>query len=180
DAALLHENLGSYTAYVKGVHAVPETNIANLVKIRKGNMEDGWNRMDTTIDTTISFSPADHAALETRSCRVEILPDGRVLIYSSTQGPHYIKKLFSQTFQIEAGEISVHTPVVGGAFGGKGTAQWEFIAYLASKAVNGKIVSLTNTREEDLITSPVHMVLQAYVKLGSTKEGILTLAGYRF
>ena len=180
DAALLHENLGSYTAYVKGVHAVPETNIANLVKIRKGNMEDGWNRTDTTIDTTISFSPADHAALETRSCRVEILPDGRVLIYSSTQGPHYIKKLFSQTFQLEAGKISVHAPIVGGAFGGKGSVQLEFIAYLASKAVNGKVVSITNTREEDLITSPVHIGLEATVKLGATKEGKLTLAAYHF
>src|SRR5699024_8108203 len=178
DAALLHENLGSYTAYVKGVHAVPDTNIANLVKIRKGNMQDGWDKTETTIDTTISFSPADHAALETRSCRVEILPDERVLIYSSTQGPHYIKKLFSQTFQLDTRQISVHASVVGGAVGGTGAVQLEFLAYLASKAVNGKIVSITNTRDDDLITSPVHIGLEATVKLGATKDGKLTLAAY--
>lgn len=180
DAVRLHENLGSYTAYVKGVHAIPDTNIANLVKIRKGNMEDGWDKTDTTIDASVSFSPADHAALETRSSQVEILPDGRVLISSSTQGPHYIKKLFSQTFQIDAGKISVRTPIVGGAFGGKGTVQLEFIAYLASKAVNGKRVSITNSREDDLITSPVHIGLEATVKLGATKDGKLTLAGFHF
>src|SRR5699024_11653309 len=67
DAIRLHENLANYTAYVKGVHAVPGTNIANLIKIRKGDMEAGWDETDTTIDASVSFSPADHAALETRS-----------------------------------------------------------------------------------------------------------------
>src|SRR5699024_11465902 len=125
--------------------AVPGTNIANLIKIRKGDMEAGWDETDTTIDASVSFSPADHAALETRSSQVEILPAGRVLISSSTQGPHYIKKLFSQTFQIDSGKISVHTPMVGGAFGEKGTVQLEFIANLESQAVCGKRVSITNS-----------------------------------
>lgn len=52
--------------------------------------------------------------------------------------------------------------------------QLEFIAYLCSKAVGGRQVKLTNTREEDFITSPVHIGLDAKIKLGSTKAGRLT------
>src|SRR5690625_3872192 len=120
---LIHENLANYKVQVEGVHAIPETNIANLTKIRKGNMEKGWDQCETTIEAKLSFSPADHAALETRVARAEILPDGRVMIYSATQGPFYVKKLLSQFFKIDAGKISVHTPMIGGAFGGKGTVQ---------------------------------------------------------
>src|SRR5699024_608238 len=149
-------------------------------KIRKGHMEKGWDQCETTIEAKLSFSPADHAALETRVARAEILPDGRVMIYSATQGPFYVKKLLSQYFNIDAGKISVHTPMVGGAFGGKGTVQLEFIVYLASRAVGGKMVKLVNSREEDLITSPVHIGLDATVKLGASNDGKIHAAQYRF
>ncbi|WP_106497342.1 xanthine dehydrogenase family protein molybdopterin-binding subunit [Lentibacillus sp. Marseille-P4043] len=180
DAPLIHENLGDYQVQVEGVHAIPNTNIANRTKIRKGNIATAWEKSDVTIETDLSFSPADHAALETRVARVEILPDERVMIYSATQGPFYIKKLFSQFFNLDAGKISVHTPMVGGAFGGKGTVQLEFLAYLASRAVGGKMVKIENSREEDLITSPVHIGLEARVRLGASSDGKLQAAEYEF
>ncbi len=179
-APLIHENMRDYTVMVEGVHAIPNTNIANLTKIRKGNMESGWKESDVTIEASFSFSPADHAALETRVARAEILENGEVKIYSSTQGPFYVQKLLSEFFNLDAGKISVETPLVGGAFGGKGCVQLEFIVYLASLAVGGKMVSLVNTREEDLISSPVHLGLEAAIKLGATKDGKLKAAHYEF
>lgn len=180
NAPLIHENLGSYKVMVEGVHAIPNSNTANLTKIRKGNMQTGWDASSTIIETDLSFSPADHAALETRVARTEISPDGRVMIYSSTQGPFYIKKLLHQFFNIKPGKISVHTPMLGGAFGGKGTVQLEFLTYLASRAVGGALVRLANSREEDLITSPVHIGLEAKVKLGASTDGKLQAAEYEF
>lgn len=180
DASLIHEHLGKYTTMVEGVHAIPKTNIANLTKIRKGNMEKGWEESDITIEANFSFGPADHVALETRVVRAEILHDGRVMIYSSTQGPFYVQKMLSEFFNIDAGKISVQTPLVGGAFGGKGCVQLEFTAFLASRAVGGRMVRLVNTREEDLVTSPVHLGLEATVKLGATRAGKLTAAQYEY
>ena len=167
DAPLVHEHLGTYKVMVKGLQAKPKTNIANHTKIRKGNFEEAWQAADTTIEKRFSFSPSDHAALETRVARVEILPDGRVLVYTSTQGPFYVRKLMSQFLGIDMGKISVHTTVIGGAFVGKGTVQLEFLAYLASRAVGGRTVKIANTREEDMITSPVHIGLTAHVKLAA-------------
>lgn len=180
DAPLIHEQLDTYKVQVEGVHAIPHTNTANLTKIRKGHMERGWQKSDVTVEANLSFSPADHAALETRVARVEILPDERVMVYSSTQGPFYVQKLLSQFLNVDAGKISVHTPMLGGAFGGKGTVQLEFIAYLASKAVGGAMVKVVNTREEDLITSPVHIGLDAKIKLGASRDGKLQAAEYEF
>ncbi|WP_097028268.1 xanthine dehydrogenase family protein molybdopterin-binding subunit [Clostridium peptidivorans] len=175
DSPLVHEKLGEYEI-IDEVFPEPNTNIANRTKIRKGDMKKGWYESEVTVEASFSFPPSDHAAMETRSVRVRILPDGRVIIYSSSQAPFTIKKLISHFFNIDPGKVIVHVPLVGGAYGGKTAVQLEFIAYLCSKAVGGRQVKLTNKREEDLITSPVHIGLDAKVKFGCTKAGRLTAA----
>jgi hypothetical protein len=42
----------------------------------------------------------------------------------------------------------------------------EFIAYSILSAVGGKAVRLANSRELDMISSPVHIGLAASIKLG--------------
>lgn len=172
DATLIHENLASYRV-VKSCNPVANSNIANHVKIRKGDMEKGWSDSEVIIESNISIPQSDHAAMETRSVRAEIKPDGQVIIHSTSQSTFIIRKKLSRHFGIDAGKITVHTPLVGGAFGGKAAVQLEMIAYLASKAVGGKEIILVNSREEDMISSPCRIGLDAKVKLGATKEGQL-------
>jgi CO/xanthine dehydrogenase Mo-binding subunit len=175
DSPLVHEKLGEYEI-IDETFPEPNTNIANRTKIRKGDIQKGWNESEVNVEASFSFPPSDHAAMETRSVRARILPDGRVIIYSSSQAPFAIKELISRFFNIHPGNVIVHVPFVGGAYGGKTPVQLEFIAYLCSKAVGGRPVKLTNTREEDLVTSPVHIGLDAKIKLGCTKAGRLTAA----
>lgn len=175
DAVLVHEKLSDYKI-MEQVFPEPNTNIANRTKIRKGDMEKGWRESEVIAEGEISFSPSDHAAMETRSARAEIKPDGRVIIFASSQSPFVIKELISKFFNVEEGKVIVNVPFVGGAYGGKTPVHLEFIAYLCSKAVGGRMVKLTNTRREDLIASPVHIGLEAKVKLGCTKDGLLKAA----
>ncbi len=175
NAFLVHENLNNYRR-VKQCYPKPGTNIASEVKIRKGDMVKGWAESDTIVEESFVLPQADHIAMETRSVRLRISKDGNVIIHSTTQGPYIIRKKLSRHFGIDVGKITVHTPMVGGAFGGKAAVQLEMIAYLASKAVDGREVILVNTREEDMISSPCRIGLEARVKLGATKEGVLKAA----
>ncbi|WP_100401207.1 xanthine dehydrogenase family protein molybdopterin-binding subunit [Bacillus sp. FJAT-44742] len=181
NAPLVHENLGSYER-IEHVYPEPNTNIADRTKIRKGNMEKGWKESDVTVEANFSFGPSDHIAMETRCVTAEIRPDGVVVFSSATQSPYMIKKLLSSYFGLEEGEVIVNTPLVGGGYGGKVAVQLELIAYMATLAVGGRPVKILNSREEDMITSPVHIGLDATVKLGATKEGYLTASEimYRF
>lgn len=61
-----------------------------------------------------------------------------------------VKTLIADYFGEDMGKIVVHTPFVGGAYGGKAPVQLEILAYLASKAVGGQPVNVFNTREEDM------------------------------
>ncbi|WOV84473.1 xanthine dehydrogenase family protein molybdopterin-binding subunit [Sporosarcina jeotgali] len=180
DAPLVHENAGSYTKIISNVYPKTGTNIGSHIKIRKGNFEDAWESCEETITANYSFNLSDHVALETRSTRVEINPRGKVIVHSCSQSPFTIKKVLNQFFNIEVGNVLVHIPMIGGAFGGKGTVQLEPLAYLASKSVGGKLVKLEMDREEDMTTSPCRVGLDATVQLGATKEGKLVAGKYTY
>ena len=170
NAPLLHPRLGEYKKDEVSF-PVPGTNIATHYKIRKGSMEKGWAESETTVEASFSFSPSDHAAMETRCAICEILPDGIINITTSSQAPFMVKRLISDYFGEDMGKIVVHTPFVGGAYGGKAPVQLEVFAYLASKAVGGRPVKVLNDREEDIITSPCHIGLDAKVKIGADRSG---------
>lgn len=173
DAPLIHEDLASYRTYGE-VYPVPRTNIGNFIKIRKGDMQAGWAASDAVVEGAYAFNVSDHAAMEPRCAIVEAMPGGQVEIRTSTQDPYSMKRQFQRFFQVEPSQVVVHVPFVGGGFGGKGSVQLEYIAYLASKACGGRPVKINNTREADLVSSPCHIGLEAKVKLGATRDGTLT------
>src|SRR5699024_3372801 len=147
-ATLVHPDLANYRR-TKECFPVPGTNIASHVKIRKGDMNSGWSQSEVTVEASFFLPQADHVALETRATRLKINPQGFVTIHSTSQGPYIIRKKLSRHFKIDVGKITVYTPLVGGAFGGKAAVQLEMIALLASRAVGGKEVLLVNSRKED-------------------------------
>ncbi len=174
NATLVHENFESYGIPSKEVHQIANSNISNHVKIRKGNVENAWKNSDVIVEYEFTMPQTDHLAMETRNAKCQISPDGTVNIYTSTQAPFGVKEQISTDYNIPEGKVIVHTPLVGGGFGGKASAAVEFLAYLASLAVDGKMVTVANTREEDISTSPCKLSVEGKVKLGATKDGKLT------
>ena len=172
-ATVIHENLGQYKHVVEDVSPEPNTNIAERIKIRKGDMAKGWSDSEVVVEAEFALPKSDHIAMETRNVRAEIHADDQVIISSSTQAPFTVRNMISQYFGLELGKITVKTPLVGGGFGGKAPVQLEILAYMASKAVGGKIVKIANSREEDIVTSPCRLGLEAKIKLGASKDGLL-------
>lgn len=175
DAPLIHENITSYKKDA-GIYPEEGTNIINRTKIRKGNMEKGWNDSAFVIESTFSIPLSDHAAMETRTVLCEIISDQKIHIVTSSQAPYMVKKIISRDFNLSPGNIVVETPLVGGGYGGKASVHLEIFAYIASRAVGGRRVKIVNSREEDIAVSPVHVGLHATIKLGCAADGKLTAA----
>lgn len=173
DATLVHDSLTLYYCPNSEVEPQNNSNIAGYVKIRKGDMNKGWKESDVIVESSFLLPQSDHIAMETRNCQAQILPNGNVIIHTSSQGPYAVKEELSKVFSIPEENIIVRTPLVGGAFGGKATVQLEFIAYLASRAVGGRPVRIANSREEDIFASPSKIGVEAKLKIGATKEGII-------
>lgn len=173
---LLHKNLMTYKKMEQEVYPVEDTNICHHQKIRKGDMQKGWDESETVIEGSFTLPQSDHAAMETRAARCTVMPDGRIIIKASSQAPYSIKELISKYFNIPEGRIIVQTPFVGGGFGGKATVQLEVLAVIAAMAVSGNCVNLVNNREEDMVTSPCHLGLSGTIKIGAGKDGRIMAA----
>ncbi|TVY02196.1 xanthine dehydrogenase family protein molybdopterin-binding subunit [Cohnella terricola] len=170
DSPLIHEHLAKYKKHEQ-VYPEPGTNIANRTRIRKGNMEEGWNKSEITVEVQVTMPQSDHAAIETRCSTAEIMPSGKTIIHSTSQSPYIIRMAISQSFHIPLHQVIVHTPLVGGSFGGKSAIYTELLAFIASSAVGGRAVRLVLPREQDMVSAPVHIGLDARIKLGCTREG---------
>ncbi|WAH38727.1 xanthine dehydrogenase family protein molybdopterin-binding subunit [Alicyclobacillus dauci] len=176
DAPLIHPNLGEYKWNEEEARPVLGTNIATRIRIRKGNPRAAWELCDVVVECDVSFPQAHHAAMETHCTTCEIRPDGQVHLTTASQSPYSVPETVSETFGYRESDIGVHTPFVGGGFGGKSSIFIEPLAVAASKAVGGRKVQLRCTREQDMYTVPCHIGLEATIKLGAKRDGCLVAA----
>lgn len=173
EAPILHKNLKDYT-HIPDVLPQPNSNIANLTKIRKGNYQKIAEEAKYVINEKFKFPPGDHVAMENRSAVAEIKANGDVQIYSTTQAPFVVKELLAFNFDIPTGKINVIAPPIGGGFGGKAGLQLEALAYILSKSVGGKPVKIVNKREDDMVSSPGHIGLEANVTITADERANIT------
>ncbi|HNX13576.1 MAG TPA: xanthine dehydrogenase family protein molybdopterin-binding subunit [Oscillospiraceae bacterium] len=174
-APLLHDN-DSYRKTLTDIYPEPGTNIASRYRMRKGNVEEAFKGCTSVVEQRFYLPPSGHLAMEVRTARAEISADGEVLITTSSQAPYSVRKQLSETFLIESGKIRVHVPFIGGGFGGKAPVMLEILAFLASRSVGGKPVRLSIPREQDMASAPCRMGLEADIKIGADKDGLIQAA----
>ena len=56
----------------------------------------------------------------------------------------------------------------------------ELLAYIASKSVGGKLVRVQTTREQDFVSSPSRIGMEATIKLGASNDGIIKAASLSY
>ena len=168
---LVHEDLGNYK-WTQGVFfPKPGTNIANHMKIRKGDTEKAFKEADIVLENTFSQPQVFHLPLETHAVIVSWGPGDRIKIYSSSQSPFSVRDLFSVAFGLPKANIEVSVSYVGGGFGCKSGIHLEPLAGLLSRASGGRPVKLVPSREDECSTLPCRQGLEARIKTGVTKEG---------
>ncbi|MDN5312062.1 MAG: hypothetical protein PWQ68_1035 [Thermoanaerobacteraceae bacterium] len=171
DAPLVHEELGSYS-FMKGVfNPRPNTNIANHFKLRKGDVEKGFQESYRIFENEFRMPQVQHVPMETHAVIAEWLPSGRINIYTSAQSPFTVRNLMSVAFNIPHSRIHVVIPYVGGGFGGKAGIHLEPLAATLSRKAGGRPVKLVATREEEFNTIPVRQGIIARIKTGVSAEG---------
>ena len=97
----------------------------------------------------------------------------RIVIVSSTQIPHIIRRIVGQALGIHWGKIRIIKPYIGGGFGNKQDALYEpLIAYLCT-LVGGRRVKLELTREETFMCTRTRHAIDFKFKTAITSDGRL-------
>ncbi|MBF0547709.1 MAG: xanthine dehydrogenase family protein [Candidatus Riflebacteria bacterium] len=168
---IVHPDLGSYD-YVKAVFSpVPGTNIANLSKIRKGNVEKAFAEADFVVEREYTNPNVQHVPMETHVAIGQWSPHGKVSIITSAQSPFTVRNLFCHSFKISHSDVRVYVPYVGGGFGGKAGIHLEPLACALSRKSGGRPVKIQATREEEFSLLPCRSGLVNKIKTGVMKNG---------
>ena len=171
DAPLVHPDLGNYD-YMQAVFSPqPGTNIANHTKIRKGDVDEGFEQAEWIIEREYTNPSVQHVPMETHVAIVEWKRNDTVNIWSSAQSPFTLRNLFCSAFRLPHRNVRVVVPYVGGGFGGKAGIGIEPLTAVLSKASGGRPVKLTATREEEFTLLPCRSQLTYRIKSGVSAEG---------
>ena len=88
----------------------------------------------------------------------------RLVVVTSTQIPHIVRRVIGQALGIEWGKIRVIKPYIGGGFGNKQEVLYEPLNAYLCQAVGGRCVKLDISREEDFVNTRVRTCMQIKMK----------------
>ncbi|MBR0661612.1 xanthine dehydrogenase family protein molybdopterin-binding subunit [Neoroseomonas oryzicola] len=151
------------------------SNIAGTMVLKTGDVEKGFAEADVVIERTFTSRPVHQGYIEPHACTVSYAADGRVTIWSSSQGQFMVRAMTSLLTGVPQSNIRAIPAEIGGGFGAKTIVYLEPIAVLLSKK-SGRPVKMVMTREEvQRATGPAPGSLST-VKIGAKKDGSIVAA----
>src|ERR1039458_393516 len=174
NSPLVHPDLGSYD-YVKAVFSPqPGTNIPNVTRIRKGDIDVGFAEAAWIVEREYTNPSVQHVPLETHVAIVEWKVGDEVNIWTSAQSPFTVRDLFCHAFKLPHNKVRVVIPHVGGGFGGKAGIHLEPLLACLSRKAGGRPVKFHASREEEFSLLPCRSALTYRIKTGVGADGRIT------
>ena len=175
DAPLLHPNLFTQTL---GEKPTEPSNIATHIELSRGDLEEGFKQADVIIEDTYSTVMVHQAYLEPRATLADVDANGKITVWSSSQGSFRILEQLNEILDEPLTSINVIPVEMGGGFGAKTQGVLEPIAILLSRK-SGRPVKMVVARDIEFKIGRPGAPSVFHVKLGATKEGKLTAAHIR-
>lgn len=150
----------------------PPDNIVAKWKIRKGNLESGFEQADLIVENTFRLPYQEHAYLEPEAGVAWMDERGVITIRVSTQVIEHFRTI-ARAVGVPQNKIHIQGTMVGGGFGGKEDITVEIYLALLAKHT-GRPVKMVYTREESFLA---HSKRHPYVikhRTGVKKNGLIT------
>ena len=140
------------------------------IKVRKGNMDAGFENADVIIEHTYHTQIADHAFMEPECSIAVPRPDGRMEIYVGSQIPYQDRSQVARVLGWDENRVRIVGQKVGGGFGGKEDIAGQIHSALLANETQRPVKLLFN-RHESLMVHPKRHATQIRIKLGAKSDG---------
>ena len=168
-AATVHPELEDYEGYGFTLGH----NVSTLLDADRGDVDQAFRDADVVVEDVYRSQGINQGFLEPMACVADVEPNGRLVIYASTQGPYQIRAALAGVLEIPVSRIRVVAMELGGGFGAKLRLAFEaFPALLAMKT--GRPVKLVNTREEVFTMNGPRLPVTNYIRSGVMRDGTIT------
>lgn len=151
----------------------PKGNLLKHIKVRKGDMQQGFAQADIVLEHTFHTAITEHAFIEPECSIARLTPEGRVEVYVGSQIPYADRNQIARVLGWPEEQVRVRGMMIGGGFGGKEDIAGQIHAALLAQAT-GRPVKLLFDRHESMLVHPKRHATQIRVKMGARKDGCLT------
>jgi CO/xanthine dehydrogenase Mo-binding subunit len=172
-APLVHERLEEYPRGSR-YRIVPGTNIATLQTYTLGDLNAGFAEAHEVFEDEFFVHAVAHTPMETHAAVAQIQPDGRITVWSATDGPHRRTGELAKGLGIPQEKIRFISTYAGGGFGGKGALIAEGLAVALARFTPGLPVKIVYTREEELTATQTRVGAHLKLKTGMKRDGTFT------
>ena len=155
------------------IHEDCPGNVLKHTDIRKGDyqtaiQEPGLIRVEGWYDTPT----VQHCHIENHGC-FAYEEAGRVVVVTSTQIPHIVRRVVGQALGIPWGKVRIIKPYIGGGFGNKQEVLYEPLNAWLTTQVGGRCVRLDVSREETFQNTRSRHPISFDVAAAVDKDGTL-------
>jgi 4-hydroxybenzoyl-CoA reductase subunit alpha len=149
-------------------------NVHKAVSLQFGDVDAAIARADHVFDDIFFFEGSTHLPIEQHATVAARDPDGKLVVWSSTQTPHYLHRALAKALAMPAAHIRVIATPNGGGFGGKSDPFNHEIVVAKAALQLDRPVKICLTREEVFYCHRGrHPVLMRF-RTGVTRDGRIT------
>ena len=165
-------------AMAEGATQLHEEKPGNVIahssfKVGEGTYEEAVKEEDLVIlERDYKTQSVQHCHIET-PISFAYMEKGRIIVTTSTQIPHIVRRVISQALGLPMGKIRVIKPYIGGGFGNKQDVLYEPLNAFLTTQVGGRGVKMEISREETLACTRVRHAIEMKVKAAVRRDGTL-------
>ena len=149
-------------------------NVHKAVALQFGDVDAALAGADHVFDDVFFFEGNTHLPLEQHASVALKDPDGKLVVYSSTQTPHYLHRALAKSLAMPAAHIRVIATPNGGGFGGKSDPfNHEIVVAKAALRLDRPVKICLNREEVFYCHRGRHPVLMRF-RTGVTNDGRIT------
>ncbi|MCK9507506.1 MAG: xanthine dehydrogenase family protein molybdopterin-binding subunit [Pigmentiphaga sp.] len=153
------------------VHDGRESNISHTINVEEGDVDAGFAASTLVHEETYSCHPQYPGYLEPMATVSTLDPDGRLLVWTSTQSVFLARDRLAKALQLPVSRVRVMQAMTGGGFGGKIVEDDNNLLCGLLTLKSGKPVRLVNNRLEDFLACPTSLPERITLKLGMDAQG---------
>jgi len=148
----------------KAINADYPDNILAHTSFEIGNYENAIKEQGLLVfEGEYETSPVKHCHIE-NPISYAYAEGKRIVVVSSTQIPHIVRRVIGQALGVEWGKIRVIKPYIGGGFGNKQEVLYEPLNAYLCQVVGGRCVKLDISREEDFANTRTRTAMKIKIK----------------
>ncbi len=156
------------------VRLYEEGNLMHTQQKECGDVDKALEEAECTVENMVETAMIHHAAIEPHLCIAQWAKNGELSVWAPIQAVFRIQLILGKIFSLPYSKIHVHSPLIGGTFGGKDSVMLEPLCLLLSKKAGGRPVKIRYNRKESMLSTYTRHAMRLYGKMGFTKQGKIT------